>query len=153
MNGLSLTAGCLCHALRRTSGRRCKKDICSFFLKEMDHCIDRRCFSGSRSSSHDQNSVPHCFHYSFSLSVIQCQFCLFFYHMDAMLQNRRCHIKIYIQIMQHLCNREFHIIIMGGINTKPFIRLFQNNFFLHGKIHHILFNVMNLYIKKLTGTI
>ena len=87
MNGLSLTAGCLCHTLRRTSGRCCKKDICSFFLKEMDHCIDRRCFSGSRSSSHNQNSVPHCFHYSFSLSVIQCQFCLFFYHMDAMLQH------------------------------------------------------------------
>ena len=46
-----------------------------------------------------------------------------------------------------------YLVIMGGINTKSFIRLFQNNFFLHGKIHHILFNVLNLYIKKLTGTI
>ena len=55
--------------------------------------------------------------------------------------------------MQHLCNREFHIIIMGGINTKSFIRLFQNNFFLHSKIHHIFFNMLNLYIEKLTGTI
>ena len=57
--GSRLKPGRLAHALRRTSGRRCKKDICSFFLKEMDHCIDRRCFSGTRSSGDNQKSVAH----------------------------------------------------------------------------------------------
>ena len=50
VNGLRLIAGGFCHSFCSTAGRCRKTQLCPFFFKIPDYCVDSGCFSGSRNS-------------------------------------------------------------------------------------------------------
>ena len=150
MNRLCFTSGCFGHTLCCSSCRCCQIDVQSFAFEEMNHRIDGRCLTGTRSSGQYHQTMPDCFHYCIFLHLVQIQFCVLFNLIDPV---KKCHIscfKIKIQIMQHLRSIQLHIIIMGSIHSHPLLRLLHDDLLFHHKIHKILFHILYLYSKKVS---
>ena len=149
MNRLCLISGCLCHSFCSTSGRRSQRNLHSFAFKKMNHCIDGCCFSCTRASGQHHNPVSRRLHDRFLLHFIQLHPCIFFNFMNAMEKDYICNFIPCIQIMQHLCCIQFHIIIMRSIDSV----FFYNDFLFHRKIHQIWLQICNSYAKQFARAI
>lgn len=86
---------------------------------------------------------------AFCCISIQLHPCIFFNFMNAVEKDYICNFIPCIQIMQHLCCIQFHIIIMRSIDSV----FFYNDFLFHRKIHQIWLQICNSYAKQFARVI
>ena len=161
MNRRCLIAGCLRHSFCRSSRRCRKKNIHAFHLKILNNGIDRRGFSGTRTSGDNQKPIFHCLNHCISLQFIQFQL-IFLFNVCQPFPNRFfIFFRLNIQFTQPSRCIQFQIIVLAAINDPFRLRFsifinctFHRNFFyyhfpLNGKIHNMFFHMLWLHSKKL----
>jgi len=145
---LCLISGCLSHTLCRTSRRSRQKNAQSLALEKLDHCIDRRSLSCSRTSGQDQKSMLDRLDHRFMLQRIKFYLFLFFHSSQSFFHHIFWHLAINIKIVEHFCRIQFHIIIMCRIDNHFSVFLFHHGLPLHAQIHNILFNIFYFNSKQ-----
>ena len=117
-------------------------------MKIFDHGIDRRRFSGSRTSCENHNSIPHSRHDRIFLLLIKLHFGFFFNLMDLFFDHYIGFFIFQIQIMQHFRGIEFQIIEVGHVYPQTFFRFFEYDLLFHRQIHQVFLNILNLHFQK-----
>ena len=93
---LCFISGCLRHTLCCSSGRCCQQNIRSVTFKIMDHGIDCRCLTGSRSSGQHKYSMTYRLNNRFPLFLIQRQIHIFLNLCQSVQYSCLTHIIGYI---------------------------------------------------------
>ena len=155
MDRACLTASCLCHSFRRSSGRRCQENVEAFCLKIMDHRIDGRRFSGSGTSGQDHKTAVCRLNDCRLLHLIQLDLIFFLDLSDPLFDCLTVFLACNIQLMQHARRTQFQIIILAGVHNPqrlipfPFGReLADDRFFVDCHILQRFLHPLRFYAEK-----
>ena len=151
VDGGRLISGGLCHPFGRSSGRRGQKDRHALAFKEPDHGIDGGGLSGSRSSGQHQDPPFYRFGHCLFLHLVQAQPGVIFDFFQTLQKQVFGNRLRHIQVMEHFCSLQLHVIKMGCIDPDAVFCLFYHDLSFHGQVHQVSFDMADLYFQKPAG--
>ena len=151
VNGLRLIAGGFGHSFCSTAGRCRKTQLCPFFFKIPDNCIDCGCFSGSGASCKNKESTIRCFSDCSLLHFIQNSSCLFLDQLNSVPDKLFILRTHNIQFIKHPGSVQFQIIILCRINDSFSAFFFQHQLPVNNHIHKVFLHIGFIYSQK-SGT-
>ena len=146
MDRLCLISGRLRHALCRTPRRGRQKDLHIFLVKIVDDRVDRRCFTSSRSSGDNKETIAHRLHHRLLLELIQLDLLRLRDLFEPFFHVLLIDLRVDIQIIQHSRRIEFHIVELCRIDDPLSVLFFHHQLLLHLEIHQMFFHVLRFHI-------
>ena len=146
MDRLCLISGRLRHALCRTPRRGRQKDLHIFLVKIVDDRVDRRCFTSSRSSGDNKETIAYRLHHRLLLELIQLDLLRLRDLFEPFFHVLLIDLRVDIQIMQHSRRIEFHIVELCRIDDPLSVLLLHHQLLLHLEIHQVFFHVLRFHI-------
>ena len=143
---LRLVSRRLRHALCRTPRWGRQKDLHIFLVKIVDDRVDRRCFTSSRSSGDNKETIAHRLHHRLLLELIQLDLLRLRDLFEPFFHVLLIDLRVDIQIMQHSRRIEFHIVELCRIDDPLSVLLLHHQLLLHLEIHQVFFHVLRFHI-------